>query len=343
MKKLINCIGLIFVSAFAFLIILKPNICIKSALTGVMLCGNVIIPSIYPFTFCVLFLNRSNAANILKLSEPIIKKLFGLNYYEFSLFLLSLIGGYPLGAKLLNESKSHNTALMINYCINAGPAFIILAVGKGVFKSVTIGWVLFLSHILSSVTVALFLHKKAIYEAPKYNRPSLNIVENFVASASSAAETVIKICALVILFSCIGGYIEHFTAYFAPLYYLGLLCEVTNAVFKCNNILAVSFLLGFSGFSIWAQIFSLLKDVKINYIKFIFFRLLHGALSALLTLVALKILKISIFTLSNNISFNYKLFISTPAVAFSLIIMGIVLIISLSNKKYAGNLIEDIV
>lgn len=343
MKKLINSIGLILVSAFAFFIILKPSICIKAALTGIMLCGNVIIPSIYPFTFCVLFINGSNAANILRPLNNIIKKFFGLNYFEFSLLLLSLIGGYPLGAKLLSETQNRNSALMLNYCINAGPAFIVLAVGKGVFKNVTVGWVLFLSHILSSLIIALFLHKKTVYEPPQYQKASLNIVENFVASASNAASTVIKICGLVILFSCIGGYIEHFSAYFSPLYYLGLLCEVTNAVFKCNNILIVSFLLGFSGFSIWAQIFSLMKNVKINYVKFILFRFLHGAISSLLTFIALKVIKISVTTLSNNVSFNYELFISTPAVAFSLVIMGIVLIISLNNKKYAGNLIEDIV
>lgn len=343
MKKFISCVALVFVSFFAFLIVLKPNICIKAALTGVMLCGNVIIPSIYPFTFCVLFINNSNAATILKPLQPIIKMLWGLNYYEFSLFLLSLIGGYPLGAKLLNESKSLNSALMINYCINAGPAFIILAVGKGVFKNTAVGWVLFLSHIFASIIISLFLHKKVVYEAPKQQKTTLNIVENFVLSASSAADTVIKISALVILFSCISSYIEYFANFFAPLKLLGLLCEVTNAVFKCNNILIVSFLLGFSGFSIWAQIFSLVKNIKINYIKFVFFRLLHGALSTLLTFIALKALKISVSTLSNNVSFNPKMFINTPVVAFSLIIMGIVLIISLGDKKYAGNLIEDIV
>lgn len=343
MKKLISCVALIFVSFFAFSILLKPDICIKAALTGVMLCGNVIIPSIYPFSFCVIFINNSNAANILKPLNPITKFVFGLNYYEFSLFSLSLIGGYPLGAKLLNESKSHNADLMLNYCINAGPAFIILAVGKGIFKSEAVGLVLFLSHILSSVIIAIFLRKKTVYEAPKQTKLTLNIVENFVISASAAADTVIKICALVILFSCIGSYIEYFAHYFAPLKLLGLLCEVTNAVFKCNNILIVSFLLGFSGFSIWAQIFSLAKNIKINYIRFIFFRLLHGILSSLLTLTAIKLLKISVSTLSNNLTFSTKIFISTPATALSLIIMGIVLTISLSNKKYAGNLMEDIV
>ena len=128
-----------------------------------------------------------------------------------------------------------------------------------------------------------------------------------------------------------------------PLYFITLLCEVTNAVFKTDNILLVSFLLGFAGLSIWAQVFSLLKGVKINYLGFILFRILHGGISSAVTYLLLKVLKFSVNTLSNNIRFDYKLFVNGPAVAFSLIITGIVLIISLYNKKYAGNLINDIV
>lgn len=341
MKKAVNCIGMILISFFAFLVLLKPNICINAAISGVLLCGNVIIPSIYPFTFCVLFMHNGGVSTILKPFNKPIQKIFGLNYHEFSIFLLSLIGGYPMGARLLSNNK--NAHSMINYCINAGPAFIILAVGKGAFKSLTVGWILFLSHILPSAIIALLTRPKIKTRSYAKENTTVNIIDNFVTSAASAADTVIKICALVILFSCISGYIEHFSVHFPPLYYLSLLFEVTNAVFKCNNILTVSFLLGFSGFSIWAQVFSMLKKVKINYLKFVFFRILHGGLSTIITFIQLKLFKLNAFTLSNNISFNYKPFINGGAVAVSLIIMGIVLIISLENKKYAGNLIEDIV
>ncbi len=339
MKKAVNLIGLVLISLFGFLVLLKPDICITAAISGVLLCGNVIIPSIYPFTFCVLFLHNGGISNILKPFNKPIQKIFGLNYHGLSVFLLSLIGGYPMGAKLLSDNK--NAGYMINFCINAGPAFVILAVGKGAFKSLTVGWVLFLSHALSSLIISLLTRPK-IQNFAKENK-TLNSIDNFVASASAAADTVIKICTLVILFSCIGGYIEHFSSHFKPLYYLSLLCEVTNAVFKCNNIITVSFLLGFSGFSIWMQVFSLLKKVKINYFKFMLFRLMHGGLSAALTFIQLKLFKISATTLSNGVGFSYKPFINGVTVAISLIIMGVVLIISLYDKKYAGNLAEDIV
>ena len=104
MKKAFNLLAVVLVSAFAFLIILRPEISLKSALSGVLLCGNVIIPSLFPFTFCVLFIKSSGLLRFLKFLNPVTQKVFNQNFYEFTLFLLSLIGGYPLGAKLLSQS-----------------------------------------------------------------------------------------------------------------------------------------------------------------------------------------------------------------------------------------------
>lgn len=344
MKKAINISAVLIIILFAFIIIIKPEICLKSALSGVLLCGNVIIPSIYPFGFCVLFLNNSGILNYMNKTDKITKKLFGLNYYEFSIFLISLIGGYPMGAKILASEKEEKSNLMIYYCINAGPGFIILAVGKGVFKSITLGWILFFSHIFSSLIIMLILSNKAKKQVIVTKRKTpLSTIDNFVTSASDAADTVIRICGMVILFSCVGGYIKYFSFYYKPLKILSLLCEVTNAVCDCKNVITASFLLGFAGLSIWAQVFTLLKSTKLNYLLFALFRILHGAFSAFITYLLIKTLNISVATLSNGTSFQIKSFINGPAVAFSLIIMGIVLIISLYTKKYAGNLKEDIV
>ncbi len=345
MKKALNLLSVIFISFFAFLIILRPEISLKTALSGVILCGNVIIPSLFPFTFCVMFINKSGILKFLKPLNPVTQFLFHLNFYEFSLFLLSLVGGYPLGAKLLSQNgiSDEKTKVMINYCINAGPAFVVLAVGKGVFKSTLIGWVLFLSQIISSLIIALFLARFLKRDKKIATPKKLGVVDNFVLSAADAADTIIKICSLVILFSVICGYIEMLSKTLKPFAVLALLCEVTTAVFKSQNILTTAFLLGFAGVSIWCQVLSLLKGIKINFILFIIFRIIHGFLSCGLTLLFLKLFKISISTISNNVSFNISAFINGPVVAFSLIIMGVILIISLYNKKFAGNLYEDVV
>ena len=111
-KKAVNILGLILTILFAFLIILKSDICLKSALSGLLICGNIIIPTIYPFTFCVLFIKNSGVFKIFKPFNNLTIKLFGLNFYEFAIFLMSLIGGYPIGAKLLSDSKIKKTPIM---------------------------------------------------------------------------------------------------------------------------------------------------------------------------------------------------------------------------------------
>ena len=102
-------------------------------------------------------------------------------------------------------------------------------------------------------------------------------------------------------------------------------------------------MLGFSGISIWFQVWGLAKNFKLNHFKFILFRILHGSLSAVITYLIVKIFKITLQTLTNGVNASFSFTNYTPTVAISLIIMGIIFIISLNSKNYAGNLLEDLV
>ena len=119
--------------------------------------------------------------------------------------------------------------------------------------------------------------------------------------------------------------------------------EVTNAVTYNKNLIFISFILGFGGFCVWFQVLSQVKSFKINYIKFALFRILHGVLSGSFTLFLIKVLKIKVPTFSNGIAANYTFSATTPAAAISLIIMGIIFVISVYGKNNAGNLLEDLV
>ena len=90
--------------AFILLIIIKPEPCTDGAAKGLLLAGRVIIPSLFPFTACVLFIMKSGGLNIFGFAAPFTKRVFHISAELFSLMLLSLIGGYPVGAKLLNEA-----------------------------------------------------------------------------------------------------------------------------------------------------------------------------------------------------------------------------------------------
>ncbi len=349
MKKFIFYIGVFFSFALLILILINPDICKNGAATGLIISCNIIIPSIFPFSVFVLLVLKSNFLNKFKFLNKPCLKLFGLSLNEFSVFLLSLIGGYPLGAKLLNEAvqlekiEKNTASTMFNYCVNAGPAFIILVVGSGILSSKKLGFILFFSHIFASFILA-FLLKKCIKSQENIpQKPNLSIIDNFVLSVSESASATISICSFIVIFSVILSYINFYAIKFPILKSLGYLLEVTNAVTQNKNILLISFLLGFSGFCVWFQAFSQVKSFKINYPLFIILRIVHGSISSGLTFLALKIFKINTPTLSNGIGACYNFSNSSVSVALSLIVMGIVFIISLYSKNFAGNLLEDLV
>ncbi len=340
MKKIIYFLSFTFILLFAVLMLKNPAPCIKATAYGITLCSRVIIPSLFPFTFCVLFILNMGALNSFSFLNRILKKLFGMDGYLFSVFLLSLIGGYPLGAKLINDSQidSKSSQTMLNYCVNAGPAFIISAVGNGIFNSRKIGLILLISHILPSFLLA-FLFRKKLTSNKNYPKNPISIADNFVISASSSASALMNICTFVILFSVVTAYFESIT-FLKP---ITLLLEVTNSISHTNNILLISALLGFGGISIWCQVYSLSKKVKPNYLTFPLCRVFHALLSAIFSYIIIKLFNITLPTLSNNQIFSYASFTNTTAIGISLIILGVLFMISLKQKNYAGNMLEDIV
>ena len=100
MKKILKYFGVFIIFIFMILIILNPQNSAQGAVNGLLLCGNVIIPSLFPFAVCISFLMNSGIVLVLKPFNRIFIKIFGMNFEMFSLFLLSFLGGYPIGAKL---------------------------------------------------------------------------------------------------------------------------------------------------------------------------------------------------------------------------------------------------
>lgn len=312
---------------------------------GLLLCGDVIIPSLFPFTVCVLFVIRYPFYRLEKLIKKPAYFLFGMNSKTFLAFIFSFIGGYPTGAKLLADLKEKNALSQerakYHICtfINAGPAFIVLAVGKGMLNSIKIGYVLLISHILSSVVCALLLRNKVrnINDAiPHSTNEKFNIGDAFVESVANSANALFVICAYVIFFSAVNEYLclnpkLRFIAYFT---------EVTTGIAHCKNIYFISFLLGFGGISIWCQVFSIAKNIKINLPLFVVSRFLNGSLSYIFTFLTIKIFKIESATFCNNVSFLANPVNSSIKVAICIVMVSVLFVFSAEEKIKGGKLFD---
>lgn len=303
---------------------------------GIMICGNVLIPSLFPFTVFSLFLTESG----------IIYKT-GKKPLLFSIFVifLSTIGGYPVGAKIIAESEtkgfiSKNFAeKLLCVSINAGPAFIITAVGEKILGNSILGLLLFIAHILSTVILFFILRPYKNQEIKKNENISLPFSECFVNAVAKSSASMIGICSYVILFSGIINLINNITS---DAKIVISLLEITNAVLNNKNLYAISFFLGFSGVCIIMQVFSIGKNYIKNPPKIILFRIIHGIISIINLKVLLTIFPQSADVLSNGIKFTYKTVTQTTVCSLLLIALSVMFIYSLQKKKYCGKINLDI-
>lgn len=306
-----------------------------AAKTGLFLCGKVIIPSLFPFTVCVLFLIKCGVFSALKPLRPF-ARLFHLSLEPFTVLLFSAVGGYPIGAKLLRESvrekqiSGENASLMLCYCVNAGPAFILLTVGRGLFASAPVGKILLGSHLAVSLLLAFFggffLKKES---APPVDSDTLSLPDCFVSAVNEASKAVLLICSCVIFFSVVTAVCDRAAASVPVFTQVSSLLEITCGLSKTRNLFFASFLLGFAGLSVWCQVFSLAEDIPIRFGLFLVFRILHGSLSAIFTFLLLCLFPVSLTASARPTA---ALVSDSISLSLALLMMAILFLLSLLER-----------
>lgn len=302
----------------------------SGALSGIKICCSVIIPSLFPFAVATIIIFEYISRGI----KP--------KNYTAIIMLFSFIGGYPVGSKLIENAYSsgiiskRKAELMLGYCVNSGPSFIIIFVGNGVLKNNTLGFILLVSNLLSSLIIFL-IYRQLEKSENRYDKgkiEKLNFSDSFVKATYDAAYSMIGICAFVVLFSSIIGTVtEIFSG--GNIKQLTMMLEVSNGIVQAKgNIFLISFLLGFAGISVHFQILSLCNKLKPNYMRFLFSRVLHGLLSTGITFVIIKCLKISLPTILPN---SYSVTVSEKTLLFSLFLMLTSIIFMASIGKICRN------
>lgn len=138
-------------------------------------------------------------------------------------FIMGIISGYPVGAKIVTNFRKNGICTkeeaerLITFTNNSGPLFIIGTVGISLFGNTTIGLVLFLTHLLSCLTVGFLFRfwrfkeksAKVAYgrlkskQAPKVSPTFGNLGSILQSSIMSSINTIVMIGGFVMLFSVI--------------------------------------------------------------------------------------------------------------------------------------------
>ncbi len=285
-------LALVCAAAAAFLL-LSPETAAAAVHSAVISCLEVIIPSLFAFTVLSVFLTKSGLYRVAlrPLTFPL-SKLLRIDEELCGLFLLSNIGGYPVGASLISEMYGNGrisrdtAARLLCFCYGSGPSFIVGIAGLRVFGSAAAGLALYAACFLGSLVNALIVRAGGRLDiSPTKNKPAVT-ADCFIGSVISAARVMFTVCAMITAFSVVIsmlGFIGADRAFAALLSRLGA-GELSEGVFpalleisRLRDILPVNGamplcagLLSFGGACVVLQVAALARDIPLG--KFLLFR-----------------------------------------------------------------------
>lgn len=280
---------------------------------GLKVCAGVLIPSLFPFMVLSSFLSLTSAANILSIPfAPITTRLFKLPRELGAVVLLSLVGGYPVGAKsislLLSQGKITKATAerMLCFCVNSGPSFLVTAVGVGMLASKTAGIILFLSQTAATLLIGVLVSLRAKVLPAKSEVGCMKADEAFVTAVSTASSSIIAMCSFAILFSGILAFISA-SGFIARISQIsgveeGLTKAVISGILEVTSGCANSAQLGgltafvmisaaasFGGLSVLFQIMSCFRENPVSFRPLIASRIFHILLSNIIAIPSYKV------------------------------------------------------
>lgn len=348
-NKIYNLIFIASIILAGIFILCLPKESTHAVRESTLTCLNILIPSLFPFMVISVFLTKSNLTRfVFALPSALISKLSGLDRRLCDIFFIGMIGGYPAAAKNISilvknsQINQKDAAILLCFCTNAGPSFLITAVGCRMFLSTEIGLILYISSLLSSISLLLLYSNKIKFTPLKdgQNR-KVNYCESFIESVKTSCDTMTLICALVIIFSVFlsfGGNILDSVPLIKSIIFGTL--EVTQGCILASydlslaNILLASAICAFGGLCVIFQIKAICSEEKISVKPFIISRLINITFNLFYTFLLLFVIPINIKqTFMSNVQSAVSSVLTSPLPMLMLILCCVSLPISLSERK----------
>ena len=299
------------------LIVSNPMFFSKGTVEGVKLFFFNVFPGLFPFMLLTKLLTEIGV--VFKISKKLNKisyKIFGTSGISLYALFMSVISGYPIGAKIISDLYRKNlisneeAKKMTIFCTTSGPIFVIGAVGNFMFGSQLIGIILYFSHIISAILMAIiynFITRKTANFTKIYTKTNENRLNNENNTLSLCITQTVNSILIV------GAYITIFYLLIEVLTSLKItfllniiakhifclfgvntaltngtifgLFEITRgckelSLFKTFQSISIcSGLISFSGLSIIFQSMEFLKDAQIKTHNFVLTKIVHFIVS----------------------------------------------------------------
>ncbi len=321
---------------------------------GMLLCADILIPSIFPFMCVCSIISESGGGAVISKLLRYPSKLFFPGLSDFSyIYIMSLLGGYPFAASFVGplcdsgRLSEKGAKMLLLFCFSPTPAFCITAIGQGLYGSAVVGTVIYISCLLSSLLLAAAVCRIGRYQPiskPKPDR-SRNFSEAFVFAMNSACRSVITVCATVIFSSSLVSVISEAakSPFISAL--LTCLCEITSAVeYSTKNlpVFVTAAIVSFGGLVTFVQTAALSGNLFPRFWLFLVCRISCAILSSGICAGFLKLFKIPLAAFCSRADGFSAALSCNPVPAVFLVLCALTLLIWMGQTKNPFNLKEKL-
>ena len=326
---------------FIFLLLINTKLVANSINVSLNIFIHNLMPSLFIYILITEILINSNLMYTLSLGmDKLFAKIFRIPQNSTFILIISYLLGYPNAAKciskLYEEKKISLTSAkkLLSFTNNASPAYILCAIGFGMFNNLTIGILLLLSHFLSSMVIGIcFPYTYDIIQQNTTNSNSFFKISSpfkiLTISILNSFKTLGIILGYTIIFSLIPTLLLKNIQ--LPEFIKGIITgtfEISNGIqilakcsLDCTLLLCIiSFILSFSSLMIIFQIHTFAANTNIKLKELVIYKFIQGVISSFITYILLKlnIFKIqltlnTVLNLNNisnlNIPLNFMYFI----------------------------------
>lgn len=305
--KLIDLSGFFMSVLFIYALAAYPEISINGAKDGLSLALYTVFPSVFPFMVTAKYIMYSGYADKLSnLTDKIFKKAFNIPKGSSVAFLIGIISGYPIGGAVLSHLVNQkaltkdNASVMLGYCNNSSPVFIIGTVGAIILKNVYAGYILYGIHLISAFIVA-FISRNKIAPQKHLKGQTVKVTSSFTKAVSDSSISILNISCYIVFFSVVSNLIIEIFKFnhLIPALFSGII-EISNGIKLISGIslttplkyAIISALLGFSGLCVMFQTSAVVCKENLSMKEYLKSKLLFAIISYAISLIVFLLIKI---------------------------------------------------
>ena len=296
-----------------FQILFHSSYVLNSVIFSFNIWKNNIVPSLLPFfIISELLINYGFVEFVGEIFKPIMNLFFKARGVTSFIFIMSIVSGFPSSAKYVRELYLQNiideneATKLLMFCHFSNPLFILGSVSIMFLNNKEVGVLLLICHYIPNIIIGLLfrnyyptseklsgidfksanlnMHKKRISNDKNFGQIITNSLVNSI-------NTLLLILGTVTTFLIITTIIDNninLSSFYQSI--LNGLFEMTQGLkyvsilsipLKIKCVLSVM-IISFGGFSVHMQVVSIISDTRIKYFPFLFARVIHAFLSAIM-------------------------------------------------------------